>query len=240
MTYNILLPTDGSIPALAATVKAVEMAKERDSTLTILKVVEQDPTLYTERVAEGAALQRHVEEDGVQYAKTLAASNGVKTVTMVREGAVTGEILKASEEINADLIVMGKSEPHGLPRLYLGDVAESVVAKAHCTVLVVRPTEKEVSIAKALVVKPAEPSTAGVVRKIVQTRKFKVGLVLFTIYVVGYAMFVIGGTYFRLISGGFFGTQIAIISGLVLIIEAIIMAVTFNWYADRREKMEAG
>ncbi len=236
MTYNILLPTDGSLPAITATVKAVELAKERGGMLTVLKVVEQDPITYTERVAESSALQRPIEEDGVLYAQQLAVSNKVPVKVMIREGAVVGEILKVARELPADCIVMGKSSPRGLNRLYLGDVAEAVVGRAPCNVLVVKPTEEQIRVAKQLMVKPEKEKAVEVVNNITRTRRFRVGFYLFAIYIVGYAVFTIFGTYLRDAFGSLLlGMNLAILSGLLLIVVAIAMAVGFNWYAGRAE-----
>jgi len=60
---NILLPTDGSTPALVATIKAVDMAKERGVTLIILKVVETAPIVDIERIA----VERHTDQGDLFY-----------------------------------------------------------------------------------------------------------------------------------------------------------------------------
>ena len=73
---TILLATDGSLPALAATVRAVAEAKQRSATLVILRVVEQSPMTSLELASESAALQRPEGEDGIEYAKELAALDG--------------------------------------------------------------------------------------------------------------------------------------------------------------------
>ncbi|HOL07354.1 MAG TPA: universal stress protein, partial [Methanomassiliicoccaceae archaeon] len=87
---TILLATDGSLPALAATVRAVAEAKQRSATLVILRVVEQSPMTSLELASESAALQRPEGEDGIEYAKELAALDRVPTTVMVREGPVVG------------------------------------------------------------------------------------------------------------------------------------------------------
>jgi hypothetical protein len=49
MTVNILPPTDSSLPAHLATIKAVDMAKASDSTSVVLNVTEQMPSIGFER-----------------------------------------------------------------------------------------------------------------------------------------------------------------------------------------------
>ncbi|HPT74681.1 MAG TPA: universal stress protein, partial [Methanomassiliicoccaceae archaeon] len=140
---TILLATDGSLPALAATVRAVAEAKQRSATLVILRVVEQSPMTSLELASESAALQRPEGEDGIEYAKELAALDRVPTTVMVREGPVVGEIIRAAEETGAEMIVLGTSSLKRLNRLYLGSVAKSVVSQAPVSVLVVKPTKEE-------------------------------------------------------------------------------------------------
>jgi nucleotide-binding universal stress UspA family protein len=57
MTNHILLPTDSSLPALVATIKAVEMAKASDSTLVVLNVIEQMPSIEVEHLDKSRTLE---------------------------------------------------------------------------------------------------------------------------------------------------------------------------------------
>jgi universal stress protein A len=54
-------------------------------------------------------------------------------------GSPTDEILRLRGELDADLLVVGTHDHQGFERLLLGSVAETLVRKAHCSVLVVRP-----------------------------------------------------------------------------------------------------
>ena len=106
---SILLPTDGSTPALVATAKAVEMAKEREATLIILKVIETAPIVDVERMAESSALMRPGEDgDGVEYAKELADAERVPFKVLIKEGEAFGLIKKQQVEM-----VEGVIDLHG-------------------------------------------------------------------------------------------------------------------------------
>jgi nucleotide-binding universal stress UspA family protein/uncharacterized membrane protein (DUF485 family) len=237
---TILLPTDGSTPALVATNRAVEMAKEMNATLVILKVVEQNPLVNVERIAESAALMRPESEDGVNYAQEMALDNGVTTKVLVREGPVVGEIVRAAEEVKADLIIMGTSSLKGLNRLYLGSVAKAVVSQAPTSVVVVKPTSEDI---KAVMVKAkeiTEESPAKAIRAITRTRQFKVGVYLFAIYTIGYAAFVVAGSYFKDFFRSVLGNlNVGTALGIALIIITIALAIGFNWYAERAKNGEA-
>jgi nucleotide-binding universal stress UspA family protein len=56
-------------------------------------------------------------------------------------GDPTGEILRVRSEINADMLVVGTHDHSGFERLLLGSIAETLMRKAGCSVLVVRPTK---------------------------------------------------------------------------------------------------
>ena len=238
MTNRILLPTDSSLPALVATIKAVEMAKTSGSTLVVLNVVEQLPAVEIERVAEDKALRRCPSCDGVTFATDLAMKSKVPVEVITREGAVTGEILKAADENKVTTIVMGTSSPSGLSALYLGDVAAAVGKQAKCSVVIVKPTEEEVimvtEMIKLTVIK-GKPAVQTL-ESITHTRQFKVGLWLFFGFGILYIIFTGLGTYGRNIMGTHaFGVNVGIIFGMFIIILTIVMAVLFNWYAGKKE-----
>jgi nucleotide-binding universal stress UspA family protein len=66
-------------------------------------------------------------------------ADGVGANALVRTGAPAQTIVDAAREQQADLIVLGSSVRAGLPRAFLGSVADEVVRTAHCPVLLVRP-----------------------------------------------------------------------------------------------------
>ena len=238
MTSKILLPTDSSVPALVATIKAVEMAKANGSTLVVLSVIEQMPAVEIERMAEDKALKRSPNVDGVTFAREQAAKSKVTVEEITREGAVTGEILKAAEEHKVTTIVMGTSSPSGLSALYLGDVAAAVGKQAKCSVVIIKPTDEEVKSVLEMLklsVGKAEPKVQTV-ESITHTRQFKVGLWLFFGFGVLYIIFTALGTYGRNIMGSHaFGVNVGIIFGMFIIVLTIVMAVLFNWYAGKKE-----
>ena len=63
---------------------------------------------------------------------------GVRVTPLLREGSPADEIARAARSKRADVVVMGTHGRTGLPRLFLGSVAERVVGTAPCPVLTVR------------------------------------------------------------------------------------------------------
>lgn len=239
---NVLLPTDGSTPALVATIKAVEMARERGATLIILKVIEQSPMMDIEKTAESSALMRPMAEDGVEYALALAAESKVATKVLIKEGPVVGEIIRTAEEEGSELIVLGTSSLKGMNRLYMGSVAKSVVNQAPTSVVVIKPTPDEIKYALSLVKEVKEEApTVRAVRAITRTKQFRVGVYLFAIYMISYAAFILAGSYARTFFKELFGNNLNIGTalGIALILGTIVLAVGFNIYANRAEKKGA-
>jgi len=233
---SILLPTDGSTPALVATIKAVEMAKQRGVPLIILKVIESAPIVDIERIAESSALMRPAEDDGAKYAEELAAEAKVTTKVIVREGAVVGDIIRAAEDEGSELIVMGTSSLRGLNRLYLGSVAKAVVSQAPTSVVVIKPKPEEIKYALSLVKEVTTETPTKAVRSIIRTRQFRIGVYLFAAYVIGYGAFILAGSYARnLFKAPLAGMNVGTVAGIVIILVTIGLAVGFNWYAGRAE-----
>ena len=73
----------------------------------------------------------------------MLETDSVDIKVMLREGKPGVTILKVSEEISADLIVIPSHGYHGMKRLVLGSVAERVIRHATCSVLVLRRSDAE-------------------------------------------------------------------------------------------------
>ena len=62
--------------------------------------------------------------------------------TMLRRGYDAQGITQTADEVGCDLIVMGTHGRTGLSRLMMGSVAENVLPKANCPVLVVKSVQQ--------------------------------------------------------------------------------------------------
>ncbi|MCE5296620.1 MAG: universal stress protein [Euryarchaeota archaeon] len=239
MEQKILLPTDSSLPALVATIEAVKMAKERKAKLIILTVIESTPSTEIEQQAGNVTLKRCPDIDGMAFARELAKQEGVPYDEVVREGPVSGEIINVSNAMGVQTIVMGSSAPSGLAGLYLGDVAKSVAKHAKCEVLTINPTKEQGREALMLARRIDGKKKPKTVESITSTKQFKVGLVLFAVYVAFYALLMILGAFERgVMSERLLGLNVGLVLGFAAIILAIVMAVVFNWYAIKMEKAQ--
>jgi nucleotide-binding universal stress UspA family protein len=137
---RILLPTDFSETSQLALECAASLAHDNHGELLILHAVE---TLGPENLTYGEAgsqlqpeaYRRRLLEDleGIK-----PSDKELKVEYLVVEGDPVQAILKSAAERGCDLIVMGSHGRSGLKRLLLGSVAEKVIRKAICPVLVVK------------------------------------------------------------------------------------------------------
>jgi nucleotide-binding universal stress UspA family protein len=145
MAYqHILVPVDGSKTAYAAIGQAADLAKAFNSKVTLVEVLTLDPYIAAEYItakqtnefierARGAILTNLAE------AKAKFSELGLDVETQLLEGQVISrEIVKAAQTLQADLIVMGSHGRTGIKKLFLGSVAQSVLAEASAPVLIVR------------------------------------------------------------------------------------------------------
>jgi nucleotide-binding universal stress UspA family protein len=141
---RVLLPTDFSPCAAAATAYACEMATKFDAELHLLHTLETHLTT-TPDFFMGLALPRHVHESREAAAKALAGvldpqwSAGRTVVQVVVEGSPKAEIVRYARQHAIDLIVLATHGRTGFAHVIMGSVAEAVVRSAPCPVLTVRP-----------------------------------------------------------------------------------------------------
>lgn len=70
---------------------------------------------------------------------------GIDVEYQIREGKPSSEILSTAKEVACDLIVMGRHERSWSRRLVMGSVAESVLHRADCLVLLIKAPQQEQS-----------------------------------------------------------------------------------------------
>ncbi|TDB36864.1 MAG: universal stress protein [Actinobacteria bacterium] len=137
---KILVPTDGSEPAVAATEYAVVLAKTFGAKVmaiyvdTGLEALEYPEEVMDDDVFEGV----HSSVKGLVIAKTMCERNGVECEVSVIQGGVAKRIVATAQEWGADLIVCGDTGRSGLKRIALGSVAETVVKGSPIPVLVIK------------------------------------------------------------------------------------------------------
>lgn len=145
---KILVATDFSPHAAVALRHAVGLAQAFKSELVLVNVVEPaDMMTQLPPIGESyfsPALIQAQEDYAKQQGEEAVRSCGYPNARfIIRQGSPFFEILAAAKEENADLIVIGTHGRGAIAHILMGSVAERVVRKAACPVLVVREGEHE-------------------------------------------------------------------------------------------------
>ena len=126
MFTTVLLPTDGSESAAAATKLALRLVRVTDATVHALAVVDERFVAEEYDLAvEGAERDAEAALDDVGE---RAAVVGVDVIKHLRRGYPHKEILAAVDDYGPDAVVMGTQGRTGVDRLlHIGSTAERVV-----------------------------------------------------------------------------------------------------------------
>jgi nucleotide-binding universal stress UspA family protein len=152
---NLLVPLDGSEHSLRALDLAMQIAKESKGKLTLIHVysvsvrpvILPEPAALTpssvsivtaEEISKVAEANRVAGEHILTDGKHKAAAENVPVETMLREGQIVQEIVRASKEGKFDLIVIGARGMSKIRELLSGSVTDGVIRHSSCPVLVVK------------------------------------------------------------------------------------------------------
>lgn len=132
----ILHPTDFSAASEPALQVALSLARDHDARLILLHVAHAEVVHGTIPVVRGMSEFAEALEAMRQrlHAEDLSQPVEVRT----GEGNPAAEILRAAQEVGCGLIVMGTHGRSGVGRVLLGSVAEDVLRRSPCPVLVVK------------------------------------------------------------------------------------------------------
>jgi nucleotide-binding universal stress UspA family protein len=136
---HILFPTDFSTASDAALEHAATLAKSTGSGLLIVHV-EEPPLAY----GGGELYYGLPEPDSERILKMLEdvkpSDPAVPFTHRLTMGDPASEIVRIAEDEGAQMIVLGTHGRTGFTRILMGSVAEAVVRRAPCPVLVYRET----------------------------------------------------------------------------------------------------
>jgi nucleotide-binding universal stress UspA family protein len=136
---RVLLPTDLSEHSARALPLGRELAGAlaRPERPVLLPLFVEVPEVDTDAPAVVAAQVAQAEAELGAFLESLPAVAGEQGT--VRVGSPAHEILAVARQWDADLVVLGTHARRGIPRFFLGSVAETVLRKAPCSALVIPP-----------------------------------------------------------------------------------------------------
>lgn len=140
MLYNrILLPVDGSEHSMHAVIQAIRLARAGGEVI-VMTVMPEIPGVI------GGDARKEAEKAVAQEAQLLTdpvvevftKENIPCKVEIVFASSPANGIVKATEEMKCDIVVMGSRGRNELEGLFLGSVTHSVLTRVTVPVLVVR------------------------------------------------------------------------------------------------------
>ena len=143
--HSILCPVDFSDASRKAVQYAREFSASMGSSVYLLNVVEPRP-MAVDITLNYVPLEEDLEKAAkadLEVVLQQFLSVGLKAECSVEIGNPSDVILEKSGELHANLVIMGSHGKTGLSRFIMGSVAETVVRKANCPVLIVKAEENE-------------------------------------------------------------------------------------------------
>jgi len=143
---RILFPTDFSEFSKEAQGLVIDLAQGFRARVYLLHVFEFP---YFSHMGVSAGVQsdvyqwihnlREYEKHRLKQLGLKFQGKGIKVITLFREGKASIEIIKAIRGFQTDLAILGTHGRTGVRHAFMGSVAETVVRKAPCPVLTVKP-----------------------------------------------------------------------------------------------------
>jgi nucleotide-binding universal stress UspA family protein len=143
MFKKILYPTDFSDVSKKA-IDYIKQLKEGGSeTVIVLHVINERGMRAIERYASGNSveIEQRIMDDAKQELKVIEddlKKSGFKVKTMIRRGVPLQEILKAEEEEDISVMVIGSHGKTNLEEIFLGSVSEKVARRCKSPVLIIK------------------------------------------------------------------------------------------------------
>lgn len=136
---RVLLYTDGSEDAALAAPVVVSLTNRVGSELHVVHVWHTSAPFAPPSWFKDDSQRRLNEE-----VERIEETGGTVTETHLRKGHTAQEVVNLSDEIEADLIVVGVVMGLGAAeRKILEGLSDEIVHNAHCPVLVMRPVDRE-------------------------------------------------------------------------------------------------
>ena len=135
---NILVPVDGSKFSEKALLHACEMARNYQSRLILLYVVEKSLPINLLDRKEYLDILRKFGKKVLVNAKNTTTKRGVDSKIVMKEGNIANEIVKLAKKEQCNLIIVGSKGLGATARFFLGSVSNKLANNSPCSILIVK------------------------------------------------------------------------------------------------------
>ncbi|MBP5520421.1 MAG: universal stress protein [Treponema sp.] len=152
---KMIVAVNGHRSSVHSAMYAIMMARSYNIAVKFIYVVDTATVKYLSMNKflvsdERLDYEERLKEDGeryLAYAQMLAGSKGVKCETELRSGGVFNEILRAADEFEADVIILGGNEKedghHDIKRNVLSVDQSEILAHSKCPVMIIQKPDIE-------------------------------------------------------------------------------------------------
>jgi nucleotide-binding universal stress UspA family protein len=141
---KIIVAVDGSECGMTAARAAVSVGRLYGALIMAIYVAETGRVQQLSKLLAVSGMRelvlemmRKSGEEATKAVENIAIQSGLQCERMIVEGVPSAELLRRSKELNADLLVLGRTGKEGFGRFLLGDTAEKVLEHSTVPVLVV-------------------------------------------------------------------------------------------------------
>ncbi|MDH3766175.1 MAG: universal stress protein [Nitrosopumilus sp.] len=135
---NILVPLDGSRYSEKALLHACDMAKNYQSQLILLYVVEKLISINPLDRKAYLEMLRKVGNNVLVKGKKTALKQGIDSKIVLKEGNIANEIIKLAKKEQCNLIIVGNKGLGATARFFLGSVSNKLANNSPCSILIVK------------------------------------------------------------------------------------------------------
>lgn len=135
---NILVPLDGSKYSEKVLLHACDIAKNYQSRLILLYVVEESFPINLLDRKEYLGILRSFANKVLLKGKKTAIKRGIDSKIVIKQGNVASEVIKLAKKDQCNLIVVGSKGLGATARFFLGSVSNKLANNSPCSILIVK------------------------------------------------------------------------------------------------------
>ncbi|MBI5859342.1 MAG: universal stress protein [Nitrosarchaeum sp.] len=135
---KILVPIDGSEYSEKALLHACNMAKNYQSNLILLYVVEKSLPINLLDRKEYLEILRKFGNNALIKGKKIANDKGIDSKIIMKEGNIANEIIKLAKNEKYNLIIVGNRGLGSATRFFLGSVSNKLANNSPCSILIIK------------------------------------------------------------------------------------------------------
>ena len=135
---NILVPIDGSKYSEKALLHACNLAKNFESQITLLYVIENTLPIDLQNNKKYFEMLKKFGNNVLVKGRKKAVQLGLDVKIVMKDGNVTNEIIKFAKKDNSNLIIVGYKGLGTTTGYIIGSVSNKLANNSPCSILIIK------------------------------------------------------------------------------------------------------